>query len=150
MPVLAGVTFHALEGRAESVLWDLRPAYVIMVDLDLAFVRQLEVTAASASYQSVRLFQNCPHQTTALLNPLSAPCTACVTSVLLLQALILQPLGDQGSHAAAKWQYITRTQHVICDLTSRRHWFWDKQCREELHAGMPARRCTLRRRGQAR
>ena len=38
-----GVTFHALEARADGVLWEVQPDYVIMVDLDLAFVRQLEV-----------------------------------------------------------------------------------------------------------
>ncbi len=39
-----GVVFHALESRNDGVLWDVQPAFVVMVDSDVAFVRQLEVT----------------------------------------------------------------------------------------------------------
>jgi hypothetical protein len=42
-PLLQGVAFHALESRADGVLWDVQPLFVIMVVSDVAFVRQLEV-----------------------------------------------------------------------------------------------------------
>lgn len=42
--LLQGVAFHALESRNDGVLWDVQPAFVVMVDSDVAFVRQLEVT----------------------------------------------------------------------------------------------------------
>lgn len=42
--MLQGVVFHALESRNDGVLWDVQPAFVVMVDSDVAFVRQLEVT----------------------------------------------------------------------------------------------------------
>ena len=41
---MEGVAFHALDSRVDGVLWDVRPAYVIMYDSDIACVRQLEVT----------------------------------------------------------------------------------------------------------
>lgn len=42
-PLLKGVHFCALDGRDMGVLWDVQPAFVIMYDPDIAFVRQLEV-----------------------------------------------------------------------------------------------------------
>lgn len=45
--MLQGVTFHALESRNDGVLWDVQPSFVVMVDSDVAFVRQLEVIEAS-------------------------------------------------------------------------------------------------------
>ena len=42
-PMLQGVMFHALESRNDGVLWDVQPSCVVMVDSDVAFVRQLEV-----------------------------------------------------------------------------------------------------------
>jgi hypothetical protein len=41
--LLQGVQFHSLESRDESVLFDMEPAFVLMYDPDIAFVRQLEV-----------------------------------------------------------------------------------------------------------
>jgi hypothetical protein len=41
--MLQGVMFHALESRNDGVLWDVQPSFVVMVDSDVAFVRQLEV-----------------------------------------------------------------------------------------------------------
>lgn len=41
--LLEGVSFLALESRNDGVLWACNPSCVITHDLDLAFVRQLEV-----------------------------------------------------------------------------------------------------------
>lgn len=48
-PLLEGVVFLALDSRADSVLWDARPVFIIMVDSDVAFVRQLEVSPQNIS-----------------------------------------------------------------------------------------------------
>jgi hypothetical protein len=45
----ADVTFHALESRNDGVLWDVQPAFVVVYDPDVAFVRQLEVGLGSPS-----------------------------------------------------------------------------------------------------
>lgn len=42
-PLLRGVRFAALDAHQEGVLWDVCPAFVIMYDPDVAFIRQLEV-----------------------------------------------------------------------------------------------------------
>lgn len=42
---LQGVVFHALESRDESVLFDVQPAFVVMYDPDISFIRQLEVAS---------------------------------------------------------------------------------------------------------
>lgn len=38
------VVFYALDSRQESILWDVKPSFVIVYDPDITFVRQLEVT----------------------------------------------------------------------------------------------------------
>ncbi|MEW5305380.1 MAG: hypothetical protein WDW36_007923 [Sanguina aurantia] len=44
--LLRDVVFHALDSHEEGVLWEVEPCWVILYDLDLAFVRQLEVYQA--------------------------------------------------------------------------------------------------------
>ena len=41
--LLKGVEFYALDSRQESILWDVKPAFVIVYDPDVTLVRQLEV-----------------------------------------------------------------------------------------------------------
>lgn len=42
-PLLQNVHFCALDGKDMGVLWDVHPAFVIVYDPDISFVRQLEV-----------------------------------------------------------------------------------------------------------
>lgn len=42
-PELAGVHFLSLDSQNPFLLWELEPQYVIMYDLDVEFLRQLEV-----------------------------------------------------------------------------------------------------------
>ena len=44
-PLLRGVCFAALDSHQEGLLWDVCPAFVVMYDPDVTFIRQLEVTA---------------------------------------------------------------------------------------------------------
>lgn len=39
--LLRDVVFHALDSHEEGILWDVQPCWVILYDLDLAFVRQV-------------------------------------------------------------------------------------------------------------
>ena len=41
--LLKNVVFYALDSRQESILWDVKPAFVVVYDPDVTFVRQLEV-----------------------------------------------------------------------------------------------------------
>lgn len=41
--LLKDVIFYALDSRQESILWDVKPSFVIVYDPDITFVRQLEV-----------------------------------------------------------------------------------------------------------
>jgi hypothetical protein len=41
--LLKDVVFYALDSRQESILWDVKPAFVVVYDPDVTFVRQLEV-----------------------------------------------------------------------------------------------------------
>lgn len=41
--LLKDVEFYALDSRQESILWDVKPAFVVVYDPDVTFVRQLEV-----------------------------------------------------------------------------------------------------------
>ena len=41
--LLKDVAFYALDSRQESILWDVKPAFVVVYDPDVTFVRQLEV-----------------------------------------------------------------------------------------------------------
>ncbi len=54
-PLLEGVHFLALEGRNMGLLWDVRPAFVIVYDPDIAFVRQLEVGSIPLSIDRIML-----------------------------------------------------------------------------------------------
>lgn len=45
-PLLRGVCFAALDSHQEGLLWDVCPAFVVMYDPDVAFIRQLEVILA--------------------------------------------------------------------------------------------------------
>jgi hypothetical protein len=51
-PLLEGVHFFALEGKDMGVLWKVRPAFVIVYDPDIAFVRQLEVRSTITHFRS--------------------------------------------------------------------------------------------------
>lgn len=42
-PILRNVYFYALDSRNESILWQIRPQYVVMYHPDVAFLRQVEV-----------------------------------------------------------------------------------------------------------
>lgn len=42
-PDLLGVHFLALDSHDHFLLWELEPQYVIMYDLDVEFLRQLEI-----------------------------------------------------------------------------------------------------------
>ena len=46
--LLKDVEFYALDSRQESILWDVKPAFVVVYDPDVTFVRQLEVQLADA------------------------------------------------------------------------------------------------------
>jgi hypothetical protein len=48
-PLLRGVCFAALDSHQEGLLWDVCPAFVVMYDPDVAFIRQLEVVAMQHS-----------------------------------------------------------------------------------------------------
>ena len=41
--LLKDVVFYALDSRQESILWDVKPGFVVVYDPDVTFVRQLEV-----------------------------------------------------------------------------------------------------------
>ena len=43
--LLKDITFYALDSRQETILWDVKPAFVVVYDPDVTFVRQLEVHA---------------------------------------------------------------------------------------------------------
>ena len=45
--LLKDVVFYALDSRQETILWDVKPSFVIVYDPDITFVRQLEVNASS-------------------------------------------------------------------------------------------------------
>lgn len=45
--LLKDVVFYALDSRQESILWDVKPAFVVVYDPDVTFVRQLEVQQSS-------------------------------------------------------------------------------------------------------
>ena len=45
--LLTDVVFYALDSRQETILWDVKPSFVIVYDPDITFVRQLEVNASS-------------------------------------------------------------------------------------------------------
>ena len=44
--LLKDVVFYALDSRQETILWDVKPSFVIVYDPDITFVRQLEVNAS--------------------------------------------------------------------------------------------------------
>ena len=46
--LLKDVTFYALDSRQETILWDVKPAFVVVYDPDVTFVRQLEVWSLAA------------------------------------------------------------------------------------------------------
>jgi hypothetical protein len=50
-PLLRGVHFAALDAHQEGLLWDVCPAFVVMYDPDVAFIRQLEVLALQIRVQ---------------------------------------------------------------------------------------------------
>ncbi|KAK9806779.1 hypothetical protein WJX72_002577 [[Myrmecia] bisecta] len=50
------VLFSALERREEGILWEVQPAFIVMVDPDVAFVRQLEVYKAERPGWPVRVY----------------------------------------------------------------------------------------------
>eukprot|EP00884_Botryococcus_braunii_P016193 jgi/Botrbrau1/3257/Bobra.174_1s0029.1 len=54
--VLQGVKFRALENRDESTLFDVQPAFVVMYDPDIAFIRQLEVYKAERPGWPLRVY----------------------------------------------------------------------------------------------
>ena len=43
--------FYALDSRQESILWDVKPSFVVVYDPDITFVRQLEVLSCSTGLQ---------------------------------------------------------------------------------------------------
>ena len=45
--LLKDVVFYALDSRQESILWDVKPGFVVVYDPDVTFVRQLEVQPPS-------------------------------------------------------------------------------------------------------
>jgi len=45
--LLKDVVFYALDSRQESILWDVKPVFVVVYDPDVTFVRQLEVQQPS-------------------------------------------------------------------------------------------------------
>ena len=45
--LLKDVVFYALDSRQESIVWDVKPAFVVVYDPDVTFVRQLEVQPPS-------------------------------------------------------------------------------------------------------
>ncbi len=47
--LLQGVAFAALESHQEGELWAARPAFVVMYDPDIAFIRQLEARLPSST-----------------------------------------------------------------------------------------------------
>lgn len=47
--LLKDVVFYALDSRQESILWDVKPAFVVVYDPDVTFVRQLEVQPPSCA-----------------------------------------------------------------------------------------------------
>lgn len=47
--LLKDVVFYALDSRQESILWDVNPAFVVVYDPDVTFVRQLEVQRPSSA-----------------------------------------------------------------------------------------------------
>ena len=65
--LLKNVVFYALDSRQESILWDVKPAFVVVYDPDVTFVRQLEVRHTSAaevackqmSFQLLRSYPLC-------------------------------------------------------------------------------------------
>lgn len=46
-PLLAGVQLLALDSHDEADVWEPGPAFVVMYDPDIAFIRQLEVCRTS-------------------------------------------------------------------------------------------------------
>ena len=42
--ILENVHFLALENKDTALLWEVNPVYIIVHDLDIAFVRQIEVS----------------------------------------------------------------------------------------------------------
>lgn len=45
-PLLQNVHFFATDGKDMGVLWEVQPAFVIVYNPDISFVRQLEVSSA--------------------------------------------------------------------------------------------------------
>ena len=41
--LLDGVHFHSLDSHDEFILWDVQPRFLVMYDMDVSFMRQIEV-----------------------------------------------------------------------------------------------------------
>ncbi|KAL0051045.1 hypothetical protein WJX82_001096 [Trebouxia sp. C0006] len=54
--LLKDVVFYALDSRQESILWDVKPAFVVVYDPDVTFVRQLEIYKAERPEWAVRVY----------------------------------------------------------------------------------------------
>ena len=59
--ILENVHFLALEGKDTGLLWQVRPAYIIVHDPDVSFVRQIEVCALHLQYKTPSDTHNGPN-----------------------------------------------------------------------------------------
>lgn len=72
--LLKDVVFYALDSRQESILWDVKPAFVVVYDPDVTFVRQLEVHPPSFAQAENKQQLFSLNQSLSALCPDLSPC----------------------------------------------------------------------------
>lgn len=92
--LLKDVVFYALDSRQESILWDVKPSFVVVYDPDITFVRQLEVRICSTGSLLHRHSPPCsglkqPHATLQTLGALAGSLFLISSDLILCPGMFL-------------------------------------------------------------